>query len=200
MVDKKLVDLGVLSYRPVGMFSLRKTRSFTKEKNVQIGRMVKIVGETVIIREGARIDSHCRIEGRTIKLEKNSRLQHHVQIGGLQTDMSQCEIGENAEIFTETFLNDSFPIRIGKNVGIGGRSMIWTHAGWRKFENRFGPVAIEDDAWLAWHVIVNPGITIGAGSIIGGGSVVTKSIPPDSFAAGVPAKVIGRASEYNSHA
>ena len=52
------------------------------------------------------------------------------------------------------------------------------------------PIIIEDNVWLASRVIVLKGVIIGEGSVIGAGSVVTKSIPPHSFAAGVPAKVI----------
>jgi len=52
------------------------------------------------------------------------------------------------------------------------------------------PVVIEDNVWLGTGVIVNPGVTIGRNSVIGAGSVVTKSIPPDVVAAGVPCRVI----------
>ncbi len=53
-----------------------------------------------------------------------------------------------------------------------------------------GPVVIEDNVWLGEHVSVMPGVTIGKGSIVGCGSVVTRSIPPGSVAAGIPARVI----------
>lgn len=52
------------------------------------------------------------------------------------------------------------------------------------------PVVIEDDVWLGANVIVLKGVTIGARSIIGAGSVVTKSIPADCIAAGNPARII----------
>ena len=52
------------------------------------------------------------------------------------------------------------------------------------------PIIIEDDVWLASRVIVLKGVTIGKGTVIGAGSVVTKSIPPNTFAAGNPAKII----------
>jgi len=52
------------------------------------------------------------------------------------------------------------------------------------------PVCLEDGVWLATRVVVLRGVTIGRGSVIGAGSVVTRSIPPDSFAAGVPARVL----------
>lgn len=51
-------------------------------------------------------------------------------------------------------------------------------------------VNIEEGCWLGQRVCVMPGVTIGARSIIGAASVVTKSIPPYSIAVGSPAKVI----------
>lgn len=53
-----------------------------------------------------------------------------------------------------------------------------------------GPTVIGDDVWLAGNVTVLPGVTIGAGSVVAGHSVVSHDIPPHSFAAGSPARVI----------
>lgn len=52
------------------------------------------------------------------------------------------------------------------------------------------PVIIEDDVWIGTNCMVLKGVIIGARSVIGAGSVVTKSIPPDSIAAGNPCRVI----------
>lgn len=52
------------------------------------------------------------------------------------------------------------------------------------------PITIEDDVWVGAHSIILKGVTIGARSVIGAGSVVTKSIPADCVAAGNPCKVI----------
>ncbi len=52
------------------------------------------------------------------------------------------------------------------------------------------PIVIEKDCWLASNVIVCGGVTIGEGSLIGAGSVVTRNIPPHSLAAGNPCRVI----------
>jgi maltose O-acetyltransferase len=54
------------------------------------------------------------------------------------------------------------------------------------------PIYIENDVWIGANSIVLTGVTIGQGSIIGAGSVVTKSIPEYSIAAGNPAKIIKR--------
>ena len=52
------------------------------------------------------------------------------------------------------------------------------------------PIIIEDDCWIAANSVITAGVTIGKHSVVGGGSVVTKSIPPYSVATGNPAKVI----------
>jgi acetyltransferase-like isoleucine patch superfamily enzyme len=53
-----------------------------------------------------------------------------------------------------------------------------------------GPVIIGNNVWLGRNVAVMPGASIGNGSVIGANSVVTKDIPANSFAAGVPARVV----------
>ena len=53
-----------------------------------------------------------------------------------------------------------------------------------------GNITIEDFAWIGANVLINPGITIGANSIIGANSVVTKDVLPFSIVGGVPAKLI----------
>ncbi|CCQ12000.1 Acetyltransferase SypM [Pseudoalteromonas luteoviolacea B = ATCC 29581] len=57
-------------------------------------------------------------------------------------------------------------------------------------EDQIGDIIVKKGAWLGTGVTVLAGVTIGEGSIIGAGSVVTKNIPPNSIAAGNPAKVI----------
>jgi acetyltransferase-like isoleucine patch superfamily enzyme len=53
-----------------------------------------------------------------------------------------------------------------------------------------GPTVVGNNVWLGRNVAVLPGVTIGDGAVIGVNSVVTKSIPPNAFAAGAPAQVI----------
>lgn len=60
------------------------------------------------------------------------------------------------------------------------------------------PVTIGNRVWLCANVTVCSGVTIGDNCVIGAGSVVTRDIPPDSFAAGNPARVIRRLSERDS--
>mgnify|MGYP000969855493 FL=1 len=53
-------------------------------------------------------------------------------------------------------------------------------------------IIIEDDVWIGANAVITPGVTIGKGSIIGAGSVVTKNVEPYSVMGGVPAKLIKR--------
>lgn len=65
-----------------------------------------------------------------------------------------------------------------------------------------GPIVIEEDAWLGTGVKVMSGVTIGRGAVIGAGSVVTRNIPAQAIAAGVPARVIKYRNAFpvSSHA
>lgn len=89
-------------------------------------------------------------------------------------------------------------VKIGKNVMIAPNCAIYSYNHGLKpgelilhqpLESK-GPVVIGDGVWIGFGSIITSGVTIGEGSAIGAGSVVTKDIPPDSVAAGNPAKVI----------
>lgn len=60
-----------------------------------------------------------------------------------------------------------------------------------------------DNVWIGSHVVINPGVTIGDNSVIGAGSVVTKDIPANVIAVGVPCRVLreitSRDKEYYYH-
>lgn len=112
------------------------------------------------------------------------------------------DYGHRLHVGDRTFVNADFltlgggEIRIGSDVLIGPSVRIYTPThvldpalrpqGWE----RVSPVTIEDGVWLGGSVVVCPGVTIGARSVIGAGSVVTKDVPPDVVAAGNPARVI----------
>ena len=53
-------------------------------------------------------------------------------------------------------------------------------------------VSIEDDVWIGGHSIVLPGVTVGRGSIVAAGAVITKDVPPFTIVGGNPARIIKR--------
>ena len=111
---------------------------------------------------------------------------------------ASLKIGNNVGMSsTRLWIHES--ARIGNNVKIGGCVLITDTDAHpmdyvvRRSSNegtKSAPVVIEDDVWVGAHCIILKGVTIGARSIIGAGSVVTKSIPADCVAAGNPCRVI----------
>lgn len=105
-------------------------------------------------------------------------------------------VGDNFFLNTNCKLMDSGKITIGNNVFIAPNVCIITEEHAMEVEQRLQgleythPVNINDNVWICAGVIVLPGVTIGANSVIGAGSVVTKDIPPNSLAVGNPCKVI----------
>lgn len=95
-------------------------------------------------------------------------------------------------------------LEIGNHVFIHKGTIILTHdwASWCFVEkyNEFIPahnkVKIGNNVWFGENVTIMPGVTIGDNVIIGIGSIVTKSIPSNSVAVGIPAKVICTFEEY----
>lgn len=114
-----------------------------------------------------------------------------------------CSCGTNSGIGVNCKLQG--PVEIGENVMIGPECLFYTvnheHSRLDIPMNEQGAtqpkkIIIEDDVWLGSRVIVLPGVTIGKGSIIGAGTVLTKSVPPYSIVAGNPGKVV-RNRKYN---
>ena len=98
---------------------------------------------------------------------------------------------------TRMWIHES--VTIGDNVKIGACVLITDTDAHpldylaRRTSNegtKSAPIEIEDDVWVGAYSIILKGVTIGARSIIGAGSVVTRSIPADCVAAGNPCKVI----------
>ena len=115
------------------------------------------------------------------------------------TDHAKVIIGNNVGM-SSTVLWCHRSINIGNNVKIGGNcTLIDTdshsinYLQRRDYNTDIGvakPIVVEDDVLIGMNTIILKGVTIGARSVIGAGSVVTKSIPPDSIACGNPAKVV----------
>lgn len=110
-------------------------------------------------------------------------------------------IGDNCFFNHNTILNggkEKSKLIIGNNVQTGPNVSIYAYNHhFSKINTNIMSqgyddlnVIIEDDVWIGAHSIVLPGVTIGRGSVIGAGSVVTKNIPQYSIAVGNPAKII----------
>ena len=97
-----------------------------------------------------------------------------------------------------SFISARAPITIGSHVQIAAFCAFYSYdhgfaAGKPIYEQQLttkGPIAIEDDVWIGYNVVVLSGVRIGEGAVIAAGSVVTRDVPAGSVAAGAPAQVI----------
>jgi maltose O-acetyltransferase len=113
-----------------------------------------------------------------------------------------CDYGCNLELGDDVYFNfdcvvlDVCPVRIGSRTMIGPAVQIYaaTHpldARERSAGLEHGkPVTVGDDVWIGGGTVLCPGVTIGARTVIGAGSVVTRDLPPDVLAAGNPCRIL----------
>jgi maltose O-acetyltransferase len=112
-----------------------------------------------------------------------------------------CDYGTNITLGRKVFFNfncvvlDVCPVRIGDFTLFGPATQIYTathplDAVARRTRESGKPIEIGSDVWVGGAGIICPGVTIGSRTVIGAGSVVTRDIPADVFAAGNPCRVI----------
>jgi|ERR1035438_2972962 acetyltransferase-like isoleucine patch superfamily enzyme len=116
------------------------------------------------------------------------------------------EIGEGVEIFGAnlfTFGSEPYLVSIGSQVTISHNVDFITHDGGLRIARDeypnaylYGRIQVADQCFLGAHCILLPGAKIGAGSVIGSGSIVTGEIPSGVVAIGVPAKPVKSVEEY----
>jgi len=118
-----------------------------------------------------------------------------------------CDYGFNIEMGDDSFANynlvilDVAKVTIGNHVFMAPNVAIYTaghpvHPMARNAMYEYGkPVTIGDNVWIGGNTVILPGVTIGANSVIGAGSVVTKDVPEWSIAAGNPCKVLRKITD-----
>ena len=117
---------------------------------------------------------------------------------------SHTFIGEGCWFNSGATLIDDAEIRIGARVLLGPRVTIATAGhpldpALRSTAAQFSAVVtIEDEVWVGANATVLPGVTIGRGSVVAAGAVVTRSVPPMRVVGGVPARVV-RVIEPREH-
>lgn len=115
------------------------------------------------------------------------------------TDNAEIKVGNNVGMSSPVLWTHN-AITIGDNVKIGANSiLIDTDSHSLDYRMRrspmtdggkSAPIVVEDDVLIGANCIILKGVRIGARSVVGAGSVVTKDVPPDTIVAGNPAKVV----------
>ncbi len=127
---------------------------------------------------------HTRI-GRRFFGNFNLTIQDDAEV----TIGDDCNFGPNVTIVT--------PIH---PMLAGERNLMMTASGEKRRLCYAKPVHIGSSCWFGASVTVCPGVTIGDNCVVGAGSVVTRDIPANTFAAGVPCRVIRELTERDSMA
>jgi acetyltransferase-like isoleucine patch superfamily enzyme len=166
------------------------------EKDVrwQVPRRIRL-GRRVMIGQGCFLDAHS-MTGR-IELADDVWLSQGCLVIGYRD--AEVYIDERAYIGHRCLFYGHGGIRIGKDALFandvqlicGNHTFARRDLPIRAQPTEELPIVIEDDVWLGASAIVLGGVTIGQGSVVGAGAVVTQDLPPYSIARGVPARVVG---------
>lgn len=114
---------------------------------------------------------------------------------------SGVNIGKRVYIGNLVYFDGEYPhlITVEDDVSIGPSVLILAHSGASPFHQQTGifhqppkHVLLKRGAWLGSGSIILPGVTIGIGSIVAAGAVVSKNVPDYSVAAGNPARVVSK--------
>jgi len=166
------------------------------------------VGQKLSVSQGVELLGASAMEfGNNVQILRDTRLEirnfnSFIYLGNgvcldrgvdIRTAGSDCwiEIGDNSYLGPYVCMAGPGNIKIGKNCQIASHSGVYANNHRNYGLSREG-IEIEDNCWIGSGVRILDGVTIGRGSVIGAGAVVTKNIPRDSIAVGVPAKVIKR--------
>lgn len=167
------------------------------EKDVRFNVPQKIfLGNRVFIGENSYLDArHLESE---IRLEDDVDVHRSCVLRIFRAGFGKICIREGVTLNMRVYISGDAGVEIGKNSLLSPGVHLFS--GNHVFKNpslpikcqggEYGRIEIGEDVWLGTHVIVLQGVTIGKGSVVGAGAVVTKDIPPYSIAVGVPAKVI----------
>ncbi|MGO4684089.1 acyltransferase [Hyphomicrobium sp. 2TAF46] len=156
------------------------------------------------LRNATSLGERVRVWGRPVIRNFGSLIigQRASLVSGAVPIQLSTERDGKLEIGARTFMNYGCSIVATKLVSIGPNCKIGMEV--LMMDNDFhqidpveravrpasAPIVLEENVWLGARVIVLSGVTIGAGSVVAAGSVVTRDIPPRSVAAGQPARVI----------
>lgn len=110
-------------------------------------------------------------------------------LGGMVPTELSCAEGARMVIGAEAVINYGVSIDARQAIEIGPRSMLasFVHIS-DSGRDRVAPVRLGSDVWVAHGAIIEAGVTIGDGSVVSAGSVVTRDIPPNMLAIGNPAR------------
>jgi bifunctional UDP-N-acetylglucosamine pyrophosphorylase/glucosamine-1-phosphate N-acetyltransferase len=152
-------------------------RSGARISNAKLGDNVTVKDYSIII--DSEIASNCSV-GPFAHLRMNAVLEEKATVGNF-VEVKKSRLKSGAKAMHLTYLGDA---TIGERTNIGAGTVTCNYDGTHKHET-----IIEDDVKIGSDTMLVAPVRVGARSVTGAGSVVTKDVSPDSLVAGVPAEV-----------
>lgn len=170
------------TYKAVKKFGSVGKNPFIMRKIRVLGGQYITVGDNFHCYGGQRFETYTHHNGKQftpqIKIGNNVSINPDCHIGAI----NRVELHNGVLLASRVFITDHFHgDTSAESLRIPPQERILTSK---------GPVIIKKNAWLGEGVAVMPGVTIGENAVVGANSVVTKDIPDNAVAAGVPARVI----------
>jgi bifunctional UDP-N-acetylglucosamine pyrophosphorylase/glucosamine-1-phosphate N-acetyltransferase len=152
-------------------------RSGARITNSRLGDNVTVKDHSIIV--DSEVNSNCSV-GPFAHLRMNAVLEEKATVGNF-VEVKKSRLKRGTKAMHLTYLGDA---TIGERTNIGAGTVTCNYDGKHKHET-----VIEDDVKIGSDTMLVAPVRVGARSVTGAGSVVTKDVPPDSLVAGVPAKV-----------
>src|SRR3989344_5854954 len=148
-------------------------------KDVRLGKNVKIYHPNLVNLYGCKIGDNCVI-GAFVEIRKQVKIGKNVKIQAFAFIPEKVTIEDNVFIGPHAcFVNDKYP------GAINSRGELKDSSDWKAI-----PTLVKKGASIGANATILCGITIGQGSLVGAGAVVTKDVPPGAVVVGNPAKVL----------
>lgn len=184
-------------------------------EDVSIGSGSVLIGNEIIIEDHVRIGENTLIEAPLINIGRHSSIGDNselvaskLQIGSHNRILNRVIIdiaggrypdsnfisGKGCLLSGEVYVNVCRQVKLGDNVALSPKAMIYTHSFWQSvldgYGSNFGPVELADDTWMGSMAQILPNCSLGNGSIVISNSLVSQNVKAYNMVGGVPASVL----------